>query len=132
MALAIKAAALGLAVTLALAPNAGAEDPPKGLSTFGMSGKVGTYPIGMQLTVRDHRDVVSGHYFYVKTLSDIPLAASMDGGALTLKEPGGGAFRLYLVSNASARGQALTFYNSTGLAGTWTQGAKTLPVSKRK
>ena len=131
MALAIKAAALGLAATLALAPNAGAEDPPKGLSTFGMSGKVGTYPIGMQLTVRDHRDVVSGHYFYAKTLSDIPLTASMDGGALTLKEPGGGAFRLHLVSNASARGQALTFYNSTGLAGTWTQGAKTLPVSIR-
>lgn len=128
MAFAIKAAALGLAVTLALAPNVRAEDPPKGLSTFGMSGKVGTYPIGMQLTVRDHRDFVSGHYFYVKALTDIPLTGRMDGDTLTLQEPGGGAFRLHLVSNGSARGQALTFYNSTGLAGTWSQGAKTLSV----
>ena len=128
MALAIKATALGLAVTVALASSAGAEDPPKGLSTFGMSGKIGAYPVGMQLTVRDHRDFASGHYFYVKTLADIPLTGRMDGDTLTLQEPGGGAFRLHLVSNASARGQVLTFYNSTGLAGTWTQGARTLPV----
>jgi hypothetical protein len=130
MAFAIKVVALGLAMTLALARplSAGAEDPPKGLSTVGMNGKVGTYPIGMQLTVRDQRDFVSGHYFYVKALTDIPLTGAMDGGTLTLREPGGGAFRLHLVSNASARGQVLSFYNSTGLAGTWTQGAKTLPV----
>jgi hypothetical protein len=130
MAFAIKAAAVGVAATLALAlaPNARAEDPPKGLSTFGMSGKIGTYPVGMQLTVRDHRDFVSGHYFYVKTLTDIPLTGRMDGDILTLREPSGGAFRLHLVSNASTRGQTLTFYNSTGLAGTWTQGVRTLPV----
>jgi hypothetical protein len=128
MAFAMKVAAAGLALTLAISSTAGAEDPPKGLSTFGASGKIGTYPIGMQLTVRDHRDFVSGHYFYVKALTDIPLTGTMDGDILTLKEPGGGAFRLHLVSNASARGQALTFYNSTGLAGTWTQGARTLPV----
>lgn len=128
MAFAIKAAALGLAATLALVSSAGAEDPPKGLGTFGMNGKVGTYPIGMQLTVRDHRDFVSGHYFYVKSLTDIPLTGGVDGDTLTLREPGGGTFRLHLVTNASARGQALSFYNSTGLAGTWTQGARTLPV----
>lgn len=124
----IKAAALGLAMTLALSSSAGAEDPPKGLSTFGMSGKIGAYPVGMQLTVRDHRDFVSGHYFYVKTLADIPLSGRVEGDTLTLREPSGGAFRLHLVTNASARGETLTFYNSTGLAGTWTQGAKTLPV----
>ena len=128
MAFAIKAAALGLAMTVVLASSASAEDPPKGLSTFGMSGKIGAYPVGMQLTVRDHRDFASGHYFYVKTLADIPLTGRMEGDVLTLREPGGGAFRLHLVSNASAQGQVLTFYNSTGLAGTWTQGAKILPV----
>jgi hypothetical protein len=120
---------LSLALPLAGASSASAEDPPKGLSTFGVSGKVGTYPVGMQLTVRDHRQFVSGHYFYAKTLTDIPLTGGVDGETLTLKEPGGGTFRLHLVSNDSARGQTLTFYNSTGLAGTWTQNAKTLPVT---
>jgi len=131
MAFATKLAALGLAVTLALgqASSASAEAPPKGLSTVGMEGKVGAYPIGMQLTVRDHVQLVSGHYFYAKRLTDIPLTGHMDGQTLTLREPGGGAFRLHLVSNDSARGQTLTFYNSTGLAGTWTQGARTLPVT---
>lgn len=128
MAFALKVTTLGLALTLALAFGASAEDPPKGLSTVGMSGKVGAYPIGMQLTVRDNVQFVSGHYFYAKQLTDIPLTGRMDGGTLALKEPGGGTFRLRLVSNASARGQVLTFYNSTGLSGTWTQGAKTLPV----
>lgn len=128
MALAIKGAVLGLALALTTAGGVGAEVPPKGLATVGMSGKVGPYPIGMQLTVRDHVQFVSGHYFYVKQLTDIPLTGRMDGETLVLREPGGAAFRLHLVSNASARGQALNFYNSTGLAGTWTQGARTLPV----
>ncbi|PHY12682.1 hypothetical protein CSW58_10970, partial [Caulobacter sp. B11] len=99
-----------------------------GLSTNGLSGKVGAYPVGMQLTIRDHRDFVSGHYFYVRTLINIPLTGRMEGDTLTLQEPGGGVFRLHLVSNVPGRKETLTFYNSTSLAGTWTQGAKTLPV----
>jgi len=87
MKLMIKAAALGLAMTLALWSSAGAQVPPKGLGTWGLRGKVGAYPIGMQLTVRGGRDVVSGHYFYVRTLIDIPLASRMEGGALILQEP---------------------------------------------
>jgi hypothetical protein len=128
MAFARKLAA-GLALSLVAVSSASAEDPPKGLSTFGVSGKIGTYPVGMQLTVRDHRQFVSGHYFYAKTLTDIPLTGGVDGETLTLKEPGGGTFSLHLVSNDSARGQTLNFYNSTGLAGTWTQNARTLPVT---
>lgn len=128
MTLTIKAAALGLAMTLALSSSAGAQEPPKGLSTINMSGKVGAYPIGMQLTVRDRRDFVSGRYFYVRTLLDIPLTGRREGDTLVLEEPDGGTFRLRLVSNAPGRKEALTFYNSTSLSGTWTQGAKTLPV----
>lgn len=123
-----KVAALGLAMTLALSSSASAGDPPKGLFTYGMSGKVGAYPVVMQLTIRDSRDFVSGHYFYVKTLANIPLTGRMEGDTLTLQEPGGGAFRLHLVSNVPGRKETLSFYNSTSLAGTWTQGDKTLPV----
>ena len=124
----IKAAAFGLAIALAFASSAGAGNPPKGLNTIDMSGKVGAYPVGMELTVRDRRDFVSGHYFYVRTLINIPLTGRMEGDTLVLQEPDGGAFRLHLVSNVPGRKEALTFYNSTGLAGTWTQGDKTLPV----
>lgn len=127
MKLMIKAAALGLAMTLALWSSAGAQEPPRGLGTWGLRGKVGAYPVGMQLTVRGGRDVVSGHYFYVRTLIDIPLTSRMENGALILQEPGGGVFRLHFVSN-TGRKETLTFDNSTSLAGTWTQGARTLPV----
>lgn len=128
MTLMIKAAALGLAMTLALWTSAGAQDAPKGLGTWGLSGKVGAYPVGMQVTVRGGRDFVSGHYFYVRTLIDIPLTGGMEGDTLTLKEPSGGVFRLHFVSNVPGRKETLNFDNSTSLSGTWTQGAKTLPV----
>jgi hypothetical protein len=113
----------------ALAPAAAVINVPKGLSTYEMEGKIGPYVIGMNLTVRDHAEFVSGHYFYASKPLDIPLRGSVEGDQVTFREPGGGVFRLHLVTNESVEGRNLNFYVSTGLQGTWTQGSRTLPVS---
>ncbi len=120
-----------LAWGLALIPwsAARAAEGPDALETVQLEGKVGPYRVGMTLVVRDHTRIEGGHYFYASKLTDIPLDGQAEDETVTLQEPGGGAFRLHLVSNDSARGQALTFYNSTGLQGDWALGAKTLPVA---
>lgn len=118
--------AAGAAAGLAVA-TARAEEPPKGLTNWDMTGTVGPYPIGLNATVRDYRLVVEGYYFYASRLTNIPLAASQQGDTLVLAEPGGGVFRLHLVGDSA--GAPLSFYTSTGLAGTWTDGGKTLPVT---
>jgi len=118
------------AVLLALAASAAvASPPPKGVETLELAGKLGARAVGMNLTVRDHLTIDDGHYFYAGPLTDIPLVAKVDGEAVSLTEPGGGVFSLHFVSNGSAKGQALNFYNSTGLRGTWTRGATSLPVT---
>ena len=60
----------GLVLALCFASTAGAEEPPKGLATFEMEGKVGPYAIGATITVRDYAQVVAGHYFYANPLTD--------------------------------------------------------------
>jgi hypothetical protein len=105
-----------------------AVDPPKGLSTYEMEGKIGPYVVGMNVLVRDHTQFVSGHYFYGSKLSDIPLKGHIEGDAVTLQEPGGGVFHLHLVTNEASKSRPLNFYISTGLEGSWSQGGKTLPV----
>ncbi len=121
--------ALGLALVLCMASAAWAQQPPKGLSSLEIRGDIGPYPIGLNVTLRDYSQVVSAHYFYVSRLADIPLSARTEGEAVRFEEPGGGGFLLHLTSNGPARGYPLTFYNSTGLKGTWTQGGRTLPVT---
>lgn len=113
------------------AASARADDAPKGLETFELSGTVGAYPVGASLTVRDYAHVVTGHYFYTRRLTNIPLTSGASEPDVELTEPGGAVFLLHFVSNGSANGQALNFYNSTGLAGTWTNSGKTLPVTFR-
>ena len=103
-------------------------ETPKGLETLQMAGVVGPYRVGVTLIVRDQVEIEDGRYYYVSKLADIPLQGHAEGQKVTLQEPGGGVFHLHLVTNDSGRGQPLTFYNSTGLQGDWTQGAKTLPV----
>jgi hypothetical protein len=104
-------------------------DPPKGLSTYEMEGRLGPYQVGMNILVRDYAEFVSGHYFYASKLLDIPLKGKIEGEMVTLQEPGGGVFHLHLRSNETAKSRPLNFYISTGLKGSWTQGSKTLPVS---
>jgi hypothetical protein len=125
----LKALALGLALTLGLAFSAVAGDPPKGMTTYELQGKVGPYPVGASITVEDHVRFVEGHYFYASKLADIPLTGKVDGETVTFEEPGGGVFRLHLVTNSATKQRPLTFYTSTGLQGTWAQGGKTLPVT---
>ncbi|MCW2282623.1 hypothetical protein M2323_000384 [Rhodoblastus acidophilus] len=120
----VMAAAASLTFSLASAAEA-----PKGLTTYQMEGKVGPYKVGMSLLVRDHVEFAGGHYYYANKLADIQLDGRVDGENLTLQEQGGGVFALHLVSNDSAKGQNLNFYNSTGLQGVWTKGDKTLPVA---
>ena len=91
-------------------------------------GAIGPYRIGMNITVApDHRTVLRAHYFYASKLADIPLRPVAAGDAVVLGEAGGGVFHLHFVGNGSAK-PPLDFYTSVGLAGAWTQGARTLPV----
>lgn len=113
---------------ISVAGSACAEAPPKGVETLELAGKIGSHEIGMNLTVRDHVSIDDGHYFYAGPLKDIPLKAMVHGESVVLTEPGGGEFELHFTSNGSAKGQALNFYNSTGLEGSWHRGATVLPV----
>jgi hypothetical protein len=125
----VSATMAACALSFALAPVMSAAEVPKGLSTYRMEGKIGPYSIGLNLLVRDNVDFADGHYFYASKMLDIPLEGHVDGEDINLQERGGGIFHLHLVSNDSAKGEKLTFYNSTGLQGTWTRGAKTYPVT---
>lgn len=115
---------LGMLVWITAASAA----PTDGLSTYGLRGTLGPYRIGGELLVENDKVLSAGHYFYASRLTDIPLTGHIDGETVTLDEPGGGHFALHFVSNGSAAGQALTFYNSVGLAGDWTKDGQSLPV----
>ena len=121
MALNCRAAASALAAI--------ASDPPKGLQTVELEGKVGPYTVGMNLLVSDNTAIAGGHYFYASKSADIPLDGRAVGEKVILREPSGGVFDLHLVSNGSAVGQPLNFYISTGLRGTWTKAGKTIPAT---
>ena len=119
---------LGAAVATLAATAALAQTPDKPqFSAY--SGTVGPYRIGLEvIALPDHRTIVGGHYFYDSKLADIALTAQAGADPVDLAEPGGGVFHLHFVGNGSEHGAALDFYNSVGLAGSWTQGARTLPV----
>lgn len=114
-----------LATALVLAAAGTLSD---GLWTRQLQGRVGPYPIGMQLRVRDSVRLEGAHYFYVKHLTDIPLDGRIDGEQVTLKGADGGVFKLRFVNATRNPGEPLNAYNSTGLAGVWMHGARTLPV----
>jgi len=91
-------------------------------------GTLGSTRIGLTLVVKGGNAITSGHYFYAKYLTDIPLTGAMQSSALTLKGQDGGTFALKFTGNGSEGGKPLDFSNSVGLEGTWSNGAKTLPV----
>jgi hypothetical protein len=117
--------AAGLAVALLAT---GAHAAPGAAETFEIDGTVGGHAVGGMLTLADPHTFASGHYFYASKLANIPLTGTVAGSDLTLAEPGGGNFALHLISSVSNGGAPLDFDSSTGLAGTWTKGAVTLPV----
>ncbi|MBE1159876.1 hypothetical protein [Dyella acidiphila] len=93
---------------------------------FGMSGTVGSYPIAMQMRVREQGEIVQAHYSYASKGTEIPLTVATAADAVTLTEPGGGVFHLHFVGSPGE--PAHDMQHAIGLAGTWVKGAVTLPV----
>ena len=118
---AMSAAVIGLAGPVAAQPGT--------LETYQFTGTVGTHPIGMSLTIKGGTQVYVAHYFYDSQLKDIVLVGSESGPVLTLMEPEGGLFKLKLQGNGGADGDGSSLSTSVGAAGTWTEGAQTLPVT---
>jgi hypothetical protein len=114
-------------VVAVVAGSAAAQ--PATLETYQFTGTVGTHPIGMSLTIKGAAQVYVAHYFYDSQLKDIPLVGSESGPVLTLMESGGGLFKLKRQGNGGAGGDGSSLATSVGAAGTWTQGAQTLPVT---
>jgi hypothetical protein len=96
------------------------------VSTFVMQGWIGPDRIGMNLTVRNHTEIVTGHYYRQWDPTDIPLAAT-HGEQVRLTEPGGGVFTLNFTTNPDSSGT--DFSTSTGLAGVLTRDGRSHPVT---
>jgi hypothetical protein len=96
-----------------------------------MRGTVGPYRIGLNYTVQKHTDLIAAHYFYVSQLKNIPLKGAVNGDSVDLEGADGSKFHLHFVGNGSNGTQALTFYNSVGLKGSWTLGNRSFLVDLR-
>lgn len=96
------------------------------------TGTLGQSRIGMTLILEAGR-ARSGHYFYQRYLTDIPLSVGEEPGTITLKESSGGVFQLHFKGNGSEGGKPLNFENSVGMEGAWTSanGSQTFPVNLR-
>jgi hypothetical protein len=115
----------GAAFAMAIGLTSPAAAQPGDLQTYELSGTVGTHRVVMSLTIRGVAQVWVAHYFYDSQLKDIVLVGSEIGPVLTLMEPEGGLFKLKLQGVGGDGGSLAT---SAGASGTWTEGARTLPV----
>ena len=95
---------------------------------YGISGSIGPYPIAMVITVRDRSQPVAAHYSYASREESIPLTLRASGSSLLLTEPSGATFDLRLIGPPHLAQTPLTFYTSTGLVGSWSDGSRRLPV----
>jgi hypothetical protein len=98
------------------------------IDAWELRGTLGNAAIGLQLNVQRQTTLVSAHYFYARYLKDIPLSCTHRDITYTCEEPGGGQFTLHLVTSDPHAERPVTFYNSTGLIGTWSNAARPLPV----
>lgn len=105
-----------------------AQSPPQTIDVRQMIGSVGPYRVGAQMTVRDHESILAAHYFYASKGVNIPLESARKGKRVILREPDGGVFDLTFETNETTTERPLNFYNSIALAGTWSDGQRTLPV----
>jgi hypothetical protein len=117
-----------LAVILSMAVGPSLAEDPADLTQIVYEGTLGSAHIGLTLLVNGNNTVASGHYFYAKYLTDIPLTGAMQSSTLSLQGNGGGAFALKFIGNGSEGAQPLNFDNSVGLEGTWSMDGKTRPV----
>jgi hypothetical protein len=92
-------------------------------------GTLGVARIGLTVIAQGSHEITSGHYFYAKYLTDIPLTGKLIDGGLTLIGQDGGTFVLHFKGNGSDAGKPLDFSTSVGLDGTWSKDGKTLPVA---
>jgi len=119
------AAALGAWCILSAAA-AHADSSPNYVQEF--TGKIGGYPVQMQLVVRDRETFTGGHYFYTRALNDIPLTVRTAGRTLVMEGADGGTFRLKTWSKDAKPGAPPPLSQATGLSGVWTRGKVSLPV----
>ena len=119
---------LSMAIATGLVVLASGATAAPSLETYHLEGAVGAYPVGMSITVEGGSTFDAGHYFYDRQLKDIPLTGRIDGRSVTLSAPGGETFRLTLRGNGGTGGDGASFETSVGLDGTWTKGARRLPV----
>ncbi|MBB2200799.1 hypothetical protein [Gluconacetobacter tumulisoli] len=122
-----RGAALVITLVMAILP-ASAAVPTGTVHYYELLGSVGPCRVGVNLAVRDHRDLVAAHYFYARTLVDIPLAGGIAGEHVTLREAGGGLFDLHFETNDGTAQHPLDVQTSTGLVGTWSGKGRVLPV----
>jgi hypothetical protein len=99
-----------------------------GINGVTLQGTLGGIRIGMALQINNLNVVERAHYFYARSLRDIPLTGNVDGSTVRLHEAGGGSFILKFRGNGSEGGRALNLSNSVGLDGTWSDGTQSLPV----
>jgi hypothetical protein len=118
-----------LAVALVLATPVHAQAVDDSVSTYIAEGTVGRWRAGLNVTVRARQTVEAAHYYYASRGIDIPLTARSVNQTIELDEPGGGHFTLHLTNGDVREPRPLTFYTSTGLAGTWTRNGASLPVT---
>ncbi|WP_225206687.1 hypothetical protein [Novosphingobium huizhouense] len=125
-----RAVAMGCLLLAAAIPAAAPAQSPASasLETFVAEGSVGPYRAGLNLTIRDRREVVAAHYYYASTGKDIPLKIVQVGETLVLDEPDGARMALALTNADPKEPRPLNFATATGLAGQWTSGAKALPA----
>ena len=95
---------------------------------YQLTGMIGRYRVGANLSVRNDRDIVAAHYFYASTRADIPLAGNISVEQVTLRGTDGGVFDLHFETNDTSARRPFTFKTSTALAGSWTRNGQTLPV----
>jgi len=119
---------IALGVMFFLGISRGMAQDASGATQISYEGTLDTARIGLTVVVKDGNTITGGHYFYAKYLTDIPLTGAMQASALTLKGQDGETFSLKFTGNGSEGGKPLDFSNSVGLKGTWSNGAKTLPV----
>ncbi|GBR28066.1 hypothetical protein AA0473_1628 [Acetobacter orleanensis NRIC 0473] len=134
LALALLSLPLAPVITNAAPPSAAATSaaasPERPVpDNYRLLGTLGPYPIGATLSVLPNQSLSGAHYFYMNKLVDIPLSGQFTGEQLTLSEPGGGHFTLHLEAKDKKAPHPLTLQTSTALVGTWTNSAKTYPVT---
>lgn len=124
---AVAAAAMSIASTSVMPVEAAPGVPDSRVEQV-LAGQVGPYRIGVNLTIQDRHILVAGHYYYARKPIDIPLSGDVTGETVTLREPGGGIFRLHFETSDKSAPHPLDFGTSTALVGTWSGNGRVFPV----